>query len=730
MLPPWRPNILHSMPDVVRLGDIIELAQAKIPDVDVDLIRRTYLYSAKMHHGQKRASGEPYLMHPLSVAYIVAEMRMDTASICAALLHDSIEDTLATKADLLKFFGEEITFLVEGVTKLSKVEYSKREDRQAETFRKMLVAMAEDLRVLIIKLADRVHNMRTLEFLHEDKRVYKAQETLDIYAPLASRLGIQWIKEDLEDLSFKYLEPTGFETLKTSITKTRREREKHIQTVVAEIEGLLSGQGVKAEVTGRPKHLYSIHRKMVRQNVQYERVYDAIAFRIFCDSVAECYGALGIVHSKWVPIPGRIKDYVALPKPNGYQSLHTTVVGPFKEPIEIQIRTHEMHRVAEHGVAAHWRYKESRGQVRDGKKFDWLRQLMETQAEVKDPGQFMESVRVDLFQDEVYVFTPKGDVLAFPVGATPVDFAYAIHTEVGHNCTGARVNGALVPLRYRLQSGDHLEIITSPSQQPSKDWLELAATSRARTKIRSFLHGEQRTRSKELGRNLLERELRKKGLSFQRLFKKGELDRLARGTRAGSLDEILQQIGYGKLEPLAVVRELFPEGEEDQNALKGARETTFERFARRLNPRASDGIRLDGVDSLLVRFGRCCGPLPGDPIVGFITRGRGITVHREGCPRVAELDPERRVDVAWDTRQKVRPRPVTLRVVTAHRPGILAAISRQLSDANVNIASANCHAGEDVAVNTFSFTVSDLTQLNAIMKSLKKLAGVHSVERV
>jgi guanosine-3',5'-bis(diphosphate) 3'-pyrophosphohydrolase len=712
------------MPEVVRLGDIIERAQEKVPDADIDLIRRTYLYSAKMHLGQKRASGEPYLMHPLSVAYMVADMRMDTASVCAAL---------ATREDLLELFGEEITFLVEGVTKLSKVEYSKKAERQAENFRKMLVAMAEDLRVLIIKLADRVHNMRTLQWLNEDKRIAKARETLDIFAPLASRLGIQWIKEELEDLSFKHLEPKAHEALELAVSKTRRERERHIEGVVGEILKLLAAHGLETQVTGRPKHLFSIYRKMMRQNVPYDRVYDAIAFRIFCSTVADCYAALGVVHSQWVPVPGRIKDYVALPKANGYQSLHTTVVGPSKEPIEIQIRTLEMHRVAENGVAAHWRYKEhgkKRNEEPDGQKFDWLRQLMETQAEIQDPSQFLESVRVDLFQDEVYVFTPKGDVLAFPVGATPIDFAYAIHTEVGHTCSGARANGALVPLRYKLQSGDHLEIITSPTQRPSKDWLDLSVTSRARTKIRAFLHSEQRSRSRELGQSLLERELRKKGLSYQRLNKKGELDRIARATRAGSLEELLQQIGYGKVEASAVVKELFPSGEGAGDVPKGVRETSFERFVRRFNPKGQDGIRLDGVDSLLVRFGRCCSPLPGDAIVGFITRGRGITVHREGCPRVAELDPARKVEVSWDTSQKIRPRPVTLRIVTEHRPGILAAISKQLSEANVNIASANCVAGEDRAVNTFSFTVGDLGQLNAIVKSLKKLAGVHTVERV
>lgn len=696
------------------------------------MIRRAYVFSAKMHDGQERASGEPYLMHPLTVAYVVAGMQMDPASVCAALLHDCIEDTLATAEDITELCGEEVTFLVDGVTKLSKVEYQKKEERQAENFRKMLVAMAEDLRVLIIKLADRVHNMRTLEHLKEEKQRYKARETLDIYAPLASRLGIHWIKEELEDLSFKYLYPQEYQALAQSVAKSRREREAYIEGVVAKIGGLLEGHDLKAEVKGRPKHLYSIYRKMQRHNVPYEHVYDAIAFRIFCDSVAECYAALGIVHSEWVPVPGRIKDYVALPKPNGYRSLHTTVVGPMKEPIEIQIRTHEMHRVAEHGLAAHWRYK---GRMplksKDGQKFDWLRQLLETQAEVKDPNQFMESIRVDLFQDEVYVFTPAGDVLAFPVGATPVDFAYAIHTEVGHHCAGARVNGAMVPLKYMLQSGDNVEIITTPTQRPSKDWLEQVATGKARTKIRSFLLAEERARSRELGQNLLERELRKRGLSYQKLLKKGELEKLAQKTKHGALEELIQHIGYGKLEPSAVVREFFPEKDLDAEPPKDLRESNFEKLVRKIKPRGADGIRLDGVDSLLVRFGRCCSPVPGDQIVGFITRGRGITVHRAHCPRVAELDPERRVEVSWDGTKKLKPRLVTLRVVTAHRPGILAAISKQFSESNINIASANCQAGEeDWAVNTFSFNINDVDQLKNIIKALKRVGGVRSVDRI
>lgn len=720
------------MPEKVRLSDILDRVQKRHADADLDMIRRAYVFSAKMHDGQERASGEPYLMHPLTVAYIVADMDMDTASVCAALLHDCVEDTLATAEDITDLCGEEVTFLVDGVTKLSKVEYQKKEERQAENFRKMLVAMAEDLRVLIIKLADRVHNMRTLEHLKETKQRYKARETMDIYAPLASRLGIHWIKEELEDLSFQYLYPQEYGALSQAIAHTKAEREKYIEDVVEKIKSLLESQELAADVLGRPKHLYSIHRKMKRHDVPYDRVYDAIAFRVFCDTVAECYAALGIVHSRWVPVPGRIKDYVALPKPNGYQSLHTTVVGPLKEPIEIQIRTHEMHHVAEHGFAAHWRYKGRMPlKTKDGKKFDWLRQLLENQAEIKDPDQFMESVRVDLFQDEVYVFTPAGDVLAFPVGATPVDFAYAIHSEVGQHCSGARVNGAMVQLKYQLQSGDNVEIITSPSQRPRKDWLENVATTKARTKIRSFLHAEERTRSRELGQGLLERELRKRGISYQRMLKKGELEKLAQKTKAGSLDDLNQQIGYGKIEPSVVVRELFPEKDLEKEPPKDLKETNLEKLFRRIKPKGHDGIRLDGVDSLLVRFGRCCGPVPGDTIVGFVTRGRGITVHRALCPKVAELDPERKVDVSWDGSKKLKPRPVTLRVISADRPGILASLSKQFQDSNINIASANCVAGEeDRAVNTFSFNVNDVDQLKNIIKAIKRIGGIRSVDRV
>ena len=722
------------MLDKVRLSDILDRVHKRHPDADLDMIRRAYVFSAKMHDGQERASGEPYLMHPLTVAYVVADMEMDPASVCAALLHDVVEDTLATDDDITSICGEEVTFLVEGVTKLSKVEYSKKEERQAENFRKMLVAMAEDLRVLIIKLADRVHNMRTLQHLPEEKRQYKARETMDIYAPLASRLGIQWIKEELEDLSYKYLHPQEYQALAQVVAKTREDRAQYIEKVVEKVKELLDGHELRAEVKGRPKHLWSIYRKMQRQSVPYERIYDAIAFRIFCDTVAECYAVLGVVHSEWKPVPGRIKDYVALPKPNGYQSLHTTVIGPVKTPIEIQIRTHDMHRVAEHGLAAHWRYKGGlpiSAKSKDGQKFDWLRQMMEMQAEVKDPSQFMESVRVDLFQDEVYVFTPVGDVLAFPVGATPVDFAYAIHTEVGRHCAGSRVNGAMVPLRYQLKSGDAVEIITNPTQRPSKDWLEFVATGKARTKIRSFLHAEERARSRELGQSLLERELRKRGLSYQKLLKKGELEKLAKKSRYGALEELVQQIGYGKLEPSTVVREFFPQNDLEKEPPKELREGPIEKLVRKIKPKGADGIRLDGVDSLLVRFGRCCNPVPGDSIVGFITRGRGITVHRGHCPRVAELDPERKVDVSWDANKKLKPRPVTLRVITTDRPGILASISKQFSESKINISSANCVAGsEDRAVNTFSFSVTNVDQLKNIIKSVRKVGGVLTVDRV
>ncbi len=714
-----------------NLATIIERVRSYHPKPDVDLIKRAYVFAGEAHKDQVRKSGEPYMVHPIEVALLITELRLDEASICAALLHDVVEDTPTTKEDLAEMFGEEIASLVDGVTKLSKVRFTSREDVQAESFRKMLLAMTRDIRVILLKLADRLHNMRTLQHMKPSSQVRIARETMEIYAPLANRLGIYWIKAELEDLSFKYLYPEAYASLAKKVAKTRRDRERYIEQIVKIINDLLKKEGIKAEVTGRPKHFWSIYQKMRDKNLEYEEVYDRIAFRIIVDDLPTCYECLGFIHAKWQPVNGRIKDYIATPKPNNYQSLHTTVIGPSGELIEIQIRTRQMHEVAEKGVSAHWLYKE-RGRAlkpKDEQKFSWLRQIVEWQQELPDPTEFIESVKMDLFSDEVFVYTPKGDVKVLTAGSTPVDFAYAIHTEVGHRCMGAKVNGVMVPLRYQLQNGDVVEIITSPKQQPSKDWLEFVRTSRARTKIRSVIRKQQRDRSRQIGRELLERELRKAGLNLNKLIKNGELDRVAAESKCNTIDELFIQLGYGKLVAKKLVERLKPESTgEGQEQVKP--ESTFAKFMKKLGRNQSTGIGVQGMDDVLVRFARCCNPVPGDPIVGYITRGRGITVHRKNCRQALDLDPERRIDVYWEGNQS-QPRPVDIRVYTVDLPGILADLSKCISDAGVNISRVNCRVLENKkAINSFELMVKDRTQLDRVLRSVEKLDGVISVERV
>src|SRR4051812_32477597 len=536
---------------MLQVTDIIDRVRAYQPAADAEMIKRAYDFSNKMHDGQMRKSGDPYFIHPASVAGIITELRLDTASVCAGLLHDVVEDTLATTKDIEREFGGEIASLVDGVTKLGKINFTSKEDRQAENFRKMVVAMARDIRVLLIKLCDRVDNMRTLEHMKPEAQERIARETLEIYAPLANRLGIQAFKSELEDLSFRWLEPDSFKEVDAAITKTKKERDKYITEVSKTLSSRLAEQGFAADVTGRAKHMYSIWRKMKANETSIDQVHDIIAFRVAVESVSDCYAALGVIHSKWTPVPGRFKDYIALPKPNMYQSLHTTVIGPGRERIEIQIRTHEMHRVAERGIAAHWKYKEIGGGIADSdaSRVGGLRQLGEWQKELKDPAEFLEGVKIDLFQDEVYVFTPKGDVRVFPRGATPVDFAFAIHSQLGEHITGARVNGKLEPLRYKLRNGDIVEVVTSTNQQPSKDWLEFVGTTRARAKIRNFMRMEQRDKSLRLGRELLERELQKGGVSLSKLLKNdSELRKLTEHFKVSSPEEMFIGIGYGKLD--------------------------------------------------------------------------------------------------------------------------------------------------------------------------------------
>ncbi len=728
---------------MLRLNDILDRVASYHPDPDLDLVKKAYVYSAKVHTGQLRKSGEPYLVHPLEVAGILAELKLDESSVVTGLLHDTIEDTLATKQEIAELFGPEIADLVDGVTKLSQYSAANsQEEKQAENFRKMVVAMAKDIRVLLVKLADRTHNMRTLDAMKPESQERIARETLDIYAPLANRLGIQWIKSELEDLSFKYLRPQDWADLSGKVSVVSREKERFVQEVVDIIRAKLEESGLKgADVSGRVKHVYSIWRKMRELDVEFDQIQDVVGFRVIVASVAECYESLGVIHSLWKPVPGRFKDYIAIPKPNRYQSLHTTVVGPKGERIEVQIRTGEMHRIAEEGVAAHWAYKEKgrdgKGREalskKDAESFGWLRQLVEFQKDVVDPREFLETVKVDLFSDEVFVFTPKGAVKSLPRGATPVDFAYTIHSEVGEHTVGAKVNGKLVPLRYKLKNGDTVEILTSPHSHPSKDWLTFVKTSRAQARIRQFIRQAEHRRSIEIGREVAEREFRRFGVTLNKVHKDGTLDKAANALGYRIADDLIAAIGYGKASPQEVLRQILPadklaEPRPEANAPATSRLTEiFRKVARRP---VTGGVRISGIDDVLVRYGRCCNPVPGDAIVGYITRGRGVTVHTSACDKVLGIDPDRRVDVSWDVRGDLK-RPVSLRVVTTDRPGILAEISHIFSEAGVNISQASCRTmspGER-AVNDFEVTIGDLTQLKAVMRSIERIDGVTSVER-
>jgi len=699
------------------------------PGADLDLVKRAYCFSELCHRGQQRASGEPYLSHPLEVAGILTTLKMDVTTVTAGLLHDVLEDTQTTKDHLAREFGPEIAELVDGVTKISKLAFTSREERQAENFRKMLVAMARDIRVLMIKLADRLHNMRTLHYLPPERAAKVAQGTLDIYAPLAHRLGMAKVKAELEDLALKALHPEDYEDLQRRVAKRRLEREAEINQVIAILEKKLGEVGIEVQIQGRPKHFYSIWKKMHDQGREFDEIYDLTAIRVITQSVRDCYGALGVIHSLWKPVPGRFKDFIAMPKVNMYQSLHTTVIGSKGDPVEIQIRTWEMHRIAEEGIAAHWRYKERKSeQDKFDAAFVWLRQLMEWQQEMKDPREFMESLRVDLFPDEVYVFTPKGDVKALPEGATPIDFAYAVHTEVGHHCVGAKVNGKLVPLRYTLRQGDIVEIVTSPSQRPSRDWLKLVKSSRARSKINQWLKAEERSRSLALGRELFERETKKYRLSPAALLASDEMKKLLSELGFSSVEDLLASIGYGKTSVHPVLGKLAPvEVLEAERAQEG-------RPAKQARPaRLTGGVKIRGVEDLLVRFAKCCAPVPGDDIVGFITRGRGLTVHTRDCLSVVRevLDKERMVSVEWDVAEPAT-RPVKIAVyIGRDRPGLLAEISAAISSQQGNITKAEVTVTEDrKGINHFVVEVTDLTQLQGIIQAIRDVKDVINVERV
>jgi len=714
----------------VTIAELTERVRTYNPGVNVDAIQKAYDFSARVHRGQRRASGEPYLTHPLQVATIIADLRLDVASVTTGLLHDTVEDTLATLEEVEVEFGAEVASLVDGVTKIGQIEFTSREEKQAENFRKMLLAMARDIRVILIKLADRTHNMRTLGHLKPQRQIEIAQETLDIYAPLAHRLGVYGLKSDLEDNALRFLHPEVYYQLKRSVAKKKAERERYTKEVVQVLSRRISEAGLEAEVSGRPKHFYSIYQKMQAQNLLYDQIYDLIAFRVVVDTLGECYEALGVVHANWKPVPGRFKDYIALPKANGYQSLHTTVIGPYGERIEIQIRTREMHRIAEYGIAAHWRYKTTGtdGKPDDSQRFAWLRQLLEWQQHLQDPQEFLRSVKEDLFTEEVFVFTPKGDLLNFPVGATVIDFAYRIHSEVGHHCAGARVHGRIVPLRYQLQSGDTVEIVTTANQTPSKDWLKLVKTSRAKARIRTWIKSQQSARSVAVGREILERDLARHQLDLAKLRKDGTLKRVAETLAQKDEDTLLAGIGYGVVTANQVLAHILPPEELERRREKG--EGALQRFMRLVSRQSKSGVTVSGVDDVLVRFGKCCSPLPGERIAGFITRGRGVTVHAQDCPKVLETDPQRRVDVQWEN-GKGTPRAVQVEVTCADRPGLLAAMSKAISTTGVNIASATVRTLADrKAQNTFDIVVSSLDELNKVMRSLERIRGVVKVARV
>ncbi len=707
------------------LNDIRQLS----PDIDLEPVRKAYDFASRAHAEQVRLSGEPFISHIVEVARILARFKMDVSTIITGILHDTIEDTGVTVRELQDAFGEEVARLVDGVTKIGRITFRTSEEKQAENFRKMLLAMARDLRVIIVKLADRLHNMRTLEHHPPDTRARIAQETLDIYAPLANRLGISWVKSELEDLSFRYLEPDIYNDLTGRVAGRRKERESYIGDIRGMIQKMLAENDIAGEVSGRSKHLYSIYLKMERQGIDFDQIYDLTAFRVIVGSVRDCYAVLGIIHSAWKPIPGRFKDYIAMPKANLYQSLHTTVVGPYGGRIEVQIRTEEMHRIAEEGIAAHWKYKEEGKSVaagRDDSRFRWLRQMLEWQKELRDSKEFLNSVRVELFPEEVYVFTPGGDVKELPKGSTPVDFAYNVHTDIGNRCIGAKVNGKLVPLRTPLANGDIVEVLTSASHTPSKDWLTFVRTSKARNKIRQWIKTEQREKSIEIGKGLLEKELRKHGYNFNRAMSGDTLKKVLDELGFAKLDDLLANVGYGKVTLGQVVNRVVPRD--------GAREEEqvgqFEKVLDRLRRKPKSAIKIQGVEDILVRYAKCCNPVPGDPITGFVTRGRGVTVHTVDCPHVIASDPERRIDVDWDTRKQAS-RAVTIRVVCADRKGMLAAISAAITDNEANILSAHVKATpEQEAINDFEIDIRDVDHLNKVIASIKKLSGVNRVVRV
>jgi GTP pyrophosphokinase len=715
---------------VRRFEDILERVQEYNPGADQDLLRKAYIFSAREHRNQKRRSGEPYLVHPLEVAYILADIHLDTSSIVAGLLHDVVEDTLTTLDTVKEYFGEDVAHIVAGVTKISKLKFASSRQAEAENLRRMILAMVDDIRVILVKLADRLHNMRTLAPLAEEKRERIARETSEIYAPIANRLGIGRFKAELEDLAFQHLQPETHRELNRTIESRRKVSNRFIVEIRERLETALGEAKIEAEITGRAKSTFSIHQKMKVQKIGVDQVYDYIAFRILTDNVKDCYGAMGIVHSIWRPVPGRIKDYIAMPKPNMYQSLHTSVMTDKGHPFEVQIRTHEMHRVAEEGIAAHWQYKEGgRLSSEDAERMTWLRQIMDWQQDLKDPRDFMELVKIDLFPEEVYAFTPRGHVLSFRMGATPIDFAYAIHTEVGHNCAGAKVNGKIVPLKYQLRNGDIVEILTQPNRHPSRDWLAIAQTSRARSKIRAWLNANERARSITLGKELTEKELRKYKLSLKPFAGDDRLHRALSKLGVAELDDFYAAVGYGKMTPKSLLSLLVPESE-----LEVKPDGVVKRVVRRALGAGERAIKVRGMDDMMVVLAGCCKPVRGEEIIGYITRGKGVSVHSVRCPNVTHLmyDSERRIDVEWGSSSDGQSLfDIKLLLDVEDRQGLLAKIVSAVSDEKTNIKNveAETYDTEDAKI-VMILSVSDRKQMERVIGRIRRIKGVRDVDRV
>ncbi len=712
---------------MIHIDDILEEIRSYHAEADLDAVRKAYVYAVKVHKGQTRLSGEPYLTHLMEVAVILTRLRVDVPTVMTGLLHDTLEETLATEQELREQFGDEVAEMVDGVSKISKITFKTSEERQAENFRKMLLAMARDIRVILVKLADRLHNMRTLEFQPEEIRRKIAQETADIYAPLANRLGISWVKSELEDLSFCYLDPDNYKKLAKQVEQQRRKSDTYVTDVKRRLETILREHEIDGQIQGRFKHISSIHKKIIKQKIDFDQIHDHIAFRIIVPSVRDCYAMLGVIHSLWKPVPGRFKDFIAMPKANMYQSLHTTVFGPAGQRMEVQIRTEEMHRVAEQGIAAHWKYKEGKSANRaEEGRFGWLRQMLEWQKELKDSSEFMTSVKVDLFPDEVYVFTPNGDVKELPKQSTPIDFAYSVHSDVGHRCSGAKVNGRLVPLKTELKNGDVVEITTAANQTPSKDWLKFVKTSKAKNRIRNWVKEQERQQSLELGRDLLEKELRKYGFSFNRAVNLSTMKATVTELGFRSLEDLQAAVGYGKITCNQVISRLLPE----QFKAEAPKPSRISQVLGKIRKKPVDAISVQGLDDILVRFSKCCNPLPGDEIIGFISQGMGVTVHSADCPRILETDPERRIDVSWN-RQKGATRPVKIRIQSLDQQGVLAAVTKVITKCEANILRASVFStNEGRGILNFEVDVQDVHHLQRVMDAVQKVKGVIQVERV